>query len=100
MSIEAMMNDKVTIAPRSGTSGSVPTYGAAVSSMAWVEPNTRMVYGPDGDLHQAHARVFLPAGAVVLTDSQVTLPDGSQPEILTIKRVRDRVGEHHVEVVL
>jgi hypothetical protein len=100
MSIEGMMNDVVTIAPLSGLSGSVPTYGTAVSSPARVEPSSRMVRGADGDLHQAHAKLWLPAGTTIEDSSKVTLPDGSTPEVLTIKRVKDSVAEHHVEVVL
>jgi hypothetical protein len=98
--IEGLMNDVVTIAARSGMSGSAPTYGSAVATRARVEPSSRMVRGADGDLHQAHAKVFLPAGTAVLTDSKVTLPDGTAPEILTISRVKGMAAEHHVEVIL
>jgi hypothetical protein len=100
MSIEGMMNDVVTIAPLSSFVDSVPAYGTAVSSMARVEPYTHMVRGGDGDLHQAHAKLWLPAGTAITTSSLVTLPDGTTPEVLTIKRVKDGVAEHHVEVVL
>jgi hypothetical protein len=100
MSFEGMLTDVVTIAQRVDFANGIPTFGTAVKVRAWVEPYTHMVRGADEDLHQSHARIYLPADTIVTSDSQVTLPDGTKPEVLTIKRPRDSNGEHHVEVVL
>ena len=100
MKIDPSLNQTVTITARSGFTNGIPTYGTAVSVSARVEPMQKMVLGRDGAMHESHARVFLPAGTVVLDDAKITLPDTSAPDILEVKHCYGRTSEHHLEVIL
>jgi hypothetical protein len=100
MGIASSLNQIVTIAARSGFTNSIPTYGAAVSVAARVEPHSKMILAGDGSLHESTARIFLPAGTVISSDSKVTLPDGEIPEVLEVKHIIARSAEHHIEVIL
>jgi hypothetical protein len=100
MGIASSLNQIVTIAARTGFTNGIPTYGAAVSVAARVEPHSRMILSLDGSLHESVARIFLPTGTTVLSDAKMTLPDGETPEVLEVKHIFARTVEHHVEVIV
>lgn len=94
MSVQGFLNQTVQLAARASLSDQGrPVYGTAVSVDARVEPRRRMMTTKDGQQVTSTARIYLsPETSVSVTD-QITLPDGSTPEIIDLATVYDGNGE-------
>jgi hypothetical protein len=101
MSYAGFLTQSVRVAPRTSSTGDGQgAFGSARTYRARVEPYSKMVYGTDGALRQAHARIYLDAGASIDVDSDITLPDGSRPEIIEVHTIMDARSAHHIEVIV
>jgi hypothetical protein len=101
MGIDGFMTQTVRIASRSASTGDGQgSFGTSKPYKARVEPYNKMVYGSDGALHQAHARIFMAAKAPVTTDCDLTLPDGQHAEVLEVRPIMDSRTVHHIEVIV
>lgn len=89
-----LLNQTITVSePATSNLYGTATYGTAVTYQARVSPGgTKLVRGPDGRDNPVSATVYLNGLVPVSTRAQVTLPDGSQPVILSVARVYDVDG--------
>jgi len=106
MALEAgflsLTNQAVAIAPLSTASPyGAPSFGAAVSFPAYVEPGARVVVSTLGVEEVTTAMVYvLSSSASVGAQDKLTLPDGRVPKILRVDVLNDDEGQHHVEVAV
>ena len=77
------------------------TYGTAQTIKAKIMERNERLAITGGEEIVARGRVILGAisSPTVTTKDQLTLPDGSTPEILAVQPVNDEVGLHH-EVII
>lgn len=93
MSVSGLLNQTVQLAPRvDATKGGRAVYGPAVTYRARVEYKSKMIRGKDGVDRASTARVFLDGSAPVDRTDQITLPDGTQPEIIEVEGMPGRYG--------
>ena len=91
--IAGLLNQLVTVAPHTGNDAKGrPVYGTAVQYAARVQAKPRIVLTRDGHDILSSARVYIVPSAVVAIDSQLTLPDGSQPIVLQVYPQYDKDG--------
>jgi len=97
-----MMVDTVIIEPGLTTTEfyAQPSFGAPVSYRARVVRENRMVRSDTGEeqISRTHVWIFGIAGAT--PKDRITLPDGTQPLIMTVDRYPDENGPHHEVVYL
>lgn len=78
-----------------------PTYAAAQPRLGRLEEHTQRVTTAQGQERVTRARLFLDGLPAVGLRDQLTLPDGTQPEILSLSAVRSLQGSiHHYEILL
>lgn len=94
-----LMPQTVTIAEFAGRdSYGKPMYGSAIPFRA------RITYGPvnvrtsTGNEVVARGVVWLGGTPVMSPEDQLVFPDGSIPPIVSVDRVEDEFGPHHVKV--
>lgn len=75
------------------------TYGAGESIQCRIQEREERVAIASGEEVLARGRVYLGEITGIATVDKVTLPDGTTPEILTVRKVNDEDGPHH-EVLL
>ncbi|MBW2561268.1 MAG: hypothetical protein JRE40_10505 [Deltaproteobacteria bacterium] len=93
-------NQTVTIEPFTGVNvNGEPQYGAAVQYSAFVQRRTRLVRDRAGQEVVSTAQVYLDGSVDVGIQDRITLPDGSQPVILSIEVLPDETGSTHHKVV-
>jgi len=93
-------NQTVTIEPFAGVNVyGEPQYGAAVQYSAFVQHRTRLVRDRTGQGIISTAQVYLDGSVNVGIQDRITLPDGSQPTILSIEALPDETGSTHHKVV-
>jgi hypothetical protein len=71
-----------------------PAYGPARTYRARVVGKIRMVRDANGEERVSSATVHVDATDIVPTD-RITLPDGSQPLVLSVGSYPDERGAHH-----
>lgn len=71
------------------------TFGAGVAIQARVQEREERVTIPSGEEVLARGRVYLGALTGATTADRITLPDGTTPEILAVRKVDDEDGPHH-----
>lgn len=79
---------------------SAKTYGSAVTYRARVQGKTQMVMTLSGEEAVSTVTVYLAAGTIGAQD-RITLPSPfapTQPNILSVQRVSDESGQHHIAV--
>jgi len=93
-------NQIVTIEPFTGVNAyGEPQYGAAVQYSAFVQRKTKLVRDRMGQEVVSTAQVYLDGSVDVGIQDRITLPDGSQPVILSIEALSDETGNTHHKVV-
>ena len=93
--IAGLLNQLVTVAPHTGNDAKGrPVYGTAVQYAARVQAKPKIVLNRDGQNILSSARVYIDPSAVIAIDSQITLPDGSQPIILQLFPSYDKDGNN------
>ena len=71
-----------------------PSYGASVSYPARIVHAMKLVRNDEGREVVSNARAFVNTGTTAISPkARVTLPDGTQPKILTVERFPDEAGE-------
>ena len=96
------MATSVTIKPVTATDKyGERTFGAAQTVKAYIMERQERVPITGGEDVLARGRAILGAitSPTVTTKDELTLPDGSTPEILAVRSVNDENGLHH-EVVI
>ena len=101
----ALMNQTVTVAPRTGVDGfGRPTYGTAVSYKARLVGKRRQVINAAGQQVVSDQTAYLYGAPAVDPQSKVTLSTGDvgstsalaiNPPILAVGRFPDETGWHH-----
>jgi hypothetical protein len=86
MDISGLLNQTVTIETRAaiGTGGLV-TFNAGVVYPARVEYKSKMYRYVNGTDKVSTARVYLDGAVSIAVTDRITMPDGTQPEIIEIR---------------
>jgi len=93
-------NQTVTIEPFTGVNTyGEPQYGDSVQYSAFVQRKTKLVRDRMGQEVVSSAQVYLDGSVDVSIQDRITLPDGSQPVILSIEALPDETGSIHHKVV-
>lgn len=88
-----LMHDTVLVALRTGINEyGEATYGADASVTARVAARIRMVRDHKGNERVSTGTVWLAEATGIEPVDRITLPDGTQPEILAVGRVADETG--------
>lgn len=89
MAVERFFNQSITIESNLGIPDSQgrPTFGDVVKVRVRIQPTNKAIRDDKGVHRTANAKLFLPTSALVLIGDRITLPDGSQPEILSISSI-------------
>ncbi|MBC7340893.1 MAG: hypothetical protein H5U02_00305 [Clostridia bacterium] len=96
----AWFKQTVTVEPFSGTNAySEPVYGAPVTYSAFVQRKTKLVRDRTGREVVSTAQVYLDGSVNVGVQDRITLPDGSQPVVLSVEVLPDETGSAHHKVV-
>jgi hypothetical protein len=78
-----------------------PTFAAASSWPAYIEPGTRLVLNAQGMQEVVSATVYvLSSSATIGMQDRITLHDGRTPKILRVDTLNDEQGQHHLEVLI
>lgn len=99
----ALLRQTVTHEPFSALGdqyGDSISYGSSTSMRARVTPTTERIVSYAGRDVTASCVAWIDAGDTVIGNrDRITLPDGSQPEILRVTRFADENGQwHHTKV--
>lgn len=106
----ATMTETVTLEPVASTNSyDEDTYGTATTYAAWISRRPKEVRDTAGELRAATTEIWLGgrvnAGgditdladlAQITPEWRLTLPDGSQPPIISVGELRDPSGDRHV----
>lgn len=96
---EDLMPSTVQVAKRSSQSlYGVPTFGTDVAVLCRVEHSPRMVRTVDNREVVSSVRVYTAGPIDVDLTDRLTLPDGSQPQIIRVDNANDETGPHHTVV--
>lgn len=94
-----MMPRTVTIEPFLGRDQyTKPTYGAGVDYKARLQDRFQMVRNAEGEQVVARGIAYIACTAAVSVKDRITLPDGSQPIILSADNEDDETGAHHLRL--
>lgn len=77
-----------------------PNYGTPVSYSARIVRRPRFVRKADGSEVVSSVTVWLAAFVDAGAQDQITLPDGTTPEVLTVEKYTDESGDHHTKISL
>jgi len=90
----------VTIEPYYGQNQyAEPIYGLPIEYPAFVQRKTKLVRSAAGKEVVSTAQVYLNGTVNIDIQDRITLPDGSQPAILSVEVLPDELGNvHHVVV--
>lgn len=97
---EALMPDTVTVKTLSGLSTDgrgTPTYGTASTYTARVSRMQQLVRTFEGTEEVAHTVVWIKSTSTFAAASQITLPDGTTPNLLSLSAIPDQDGIHHLK---
>ena len=76
-----------------------PSFGTSVSHTALIMQESKLVRAADGREVVSGTQVYIPSSsASVAEQDRLTLPDGSQPEIIRVSTFSDDDGQHNVVV--
>jgi len=100
MSFEDSLIHTITYEPPTGRGLDGKTaYGTPQSRAARIDERSRVVLGPNGQEIVKTTTIFLDLNdGPVDEKGRITLPDGSQPTILSVDTPSDGEGPHHIEV--
>ena len=77
-----------------------PQFGDPVPYKALVIYGAERVYTADGKEDVASARAYLGSNDAIAAESKITMPDGSEPRIISVERYSDTKGPAHTVLVL
>ncbi|MCC5580587.1 hypothetical protein IMZ11_33715 [Microtetraspora sp. AC03309] len=103
MSLPAdMLPHQVQVEPYQGAGPAGPLYGGTVTYPGYVEDKRQLVRSATGDEVISETTVYLNPGAVIPTESRVTLPSGRQATVITVATREGPTdsGMDHLEVTL
>ncbi len=87
-----LMTQTVKIAPTTFDDRGQSTPGSAVSWPAYVDKKNRLVLGSTGQQVVSSTRVIAGGLTGATVTSQITLPDGTTPLILSVETLSDTSG--------
>lgn len=94
-----MMPHTVTHAAYAGrTAYGAPAFGSPASYRARVSYEASYIRKTDGSEVLARGNVILAGTPAVTPEDQITLPDGSTPQIIAADMHADEHGPHHTSV--
>lgn len=97
--LKALMKSIVTIEPfASNDDSNQPTYSTGVAYTCRVERKPKMIWAPDGTQQVSNVTIYFGEETGIGLRDRITLPDGTQPIIMSIARHDDELGGSH-EVV-
>jgi len=76
------------------------TYSSPVEYRARLEPTRRFLRGPEGTEQLVSARLIVDAQGELVESDRVTLPDGTQPLVVSVTTEYDENGIHHQTYML
>lgn len=103
----ALERDFLTLAPQTVTLEPLsthdlygaPSFGTSVSYSALVMQESKLVRAADGREVVSGTQVYIPSSsAAVGEQDRLTLPDGTQPEIIRVSVYSDDDGQHNITV--
>lgn len=101
----ALEKDFLTLAPQTVTLEPLsthdvygaPSFGTSVSYSALVMQESKLVRGSDGREVVSGTQVYIPSSSATASEQdRLTLPDGSQPELIRVSVYSDDDGQHNV----
>lgn len=96
----AWFKQTVTIEPFIGVNAyAEPQYGVPVQYSAFVQRKTKLVRDRTGREVVSTAQVYLDGTVNIGVQDRITLPDGSQPIVLSVEVLPDETGAIHHRVV-
>ena len=96
-----MLNDTITVEPVvMYDDQSKPTYGSPVQRKGRVEEKVERVYDAEGQERFGVATVWLATTENIAEDSRVTLPSGMRTRVVSVARVNDEYGPHHIKLIV
>lgn len=94
--LKALMLQSITVKPRTAqNSYAEATYGTAVTRTCRIEQTKRLVRDAAGQEVVSSTQVYLDDVYSTAVTSEVTLPDGTKPDIITVDVHYDEVGPSH-----
>lgn len=104
MAVEAALADLMTQTVHIAPYASVNTYaeksyGADVEYQCRIVRKPKLVRDEQGREVVSNATIWLATAPGIGTNDRVTLPDGSQPQILYVARFPDENGADHHEAI-
>jgi len=94
-----MLTETITVYTRTGAdSYGKPIFGGGVSYSCRIQWRNTLVRDARGEEVVASGNALLQGAPALSSDDKVTLPDGSEPLILTVTRAFDEEGAHHSRV--
>jgi hypothetical protein len=97
----ALMNQVLTIESHSGVDNyGVPSYGAPADIVARLTQKQRLVEQIDGTRAVSRSQAWCPPDVAITENDRVTLPDGTQPRLLSVSLLSDEEGNpSHYELM-
>jgi hypothetical protein len=94
-----MFPHSVTIEPLAGRNVyNERTYGPAVTWKANIQGRMRLVQTANGDERVSSNTIYIFGSPHVGVEDRITLPNGNQPQILSVATNADDKGDHHTVV--
>ena len=97
-----MMPHQIAIEPyQSHNQYGEPTYGAAVTYTARVQGKVRMIRDSTGVERVSTVMCYVATTAAIGPKDKLSLPSGwvpASPPILSVQRVSDESGDHHIVI--
>ena len=94
-----MMTDTVTLERMTGVDADVMrVYGSATAYQCRISPKPQQILDTTGREVVSTATIHFARSPEIDPEDRITLPDGSQPQILRVARPPDRDGAHHTTV--
>ena len=100
MSIGHLLNQEITLEPSSSRDAyEAKAYGASVAVACRIEGVSETLRMPDDQEQVITREIFVEGDTVVDEQARLTLPDGTQPPIVSIMDMPGRDGTTHHRVI-
>lgn len=100
MDIRHLLRQNVTIEPYVGPDGDgKATFGAARTVAARVQQSNKQLLDDKGNMVVSSSQVYVDGAVAIAAADRVTLPDGVQPRILSVKVNANLVGSPVFKVI-
>ena len=76
-----------------------PVLTTSSANTALVQYNIKAITGRDGTQKVSSCQILLPSGSAITIDDSITMPDGSNPEILAVQKETNFDGDNEYVMV-